>query len=422
MKNTPPRFVRLPSRSTLIVLLVLSCVLAVSRMAGLSDMEFKGDEQAVVDIIASLNHHAWTPLAPVSNHSGVAHSSLVYYVMRFLSGSSTRPPDIVAGIALFNLLAIFLPMWLLAGSRRYLATFAMCVTSMALIVGSRKIWEPDLQAAWICLGIGFMGVSLEWKTRWSAVMAGIGAFCLVMAGHMYLPAMFVAAVACAAILFSFAMAKRRKLVRGWLIGAALGWATVAPWAVKMITGAPGTGGAGGADAHLHTADLWRSLAMGITLPSPYPVYRLYVQSGVKELFDGPYGILLTITLICLGLACAIWMILVIAGAAITARGWRDALADPLVLAFAALLVCMPIALYLARLGNYLHFWFAVLPFAYYWIAWTLEQVPRARKWLTRLLVLGCAASLLSAVSFGCLVHQNKGLPGEYGQSYRASHR
>jgi hypothetical protein len=404
------------------VLLVLSGVLAVSRMACLSDMEFKGDERIVVEIVTSLGHHAWTPLAPVSNHSGVAHSSLVYYVMRFLSGSATQPLSIAAGIAFFNLLAILLPMWLLAGRRHYFATFAMCVTSTALIFGSRKIWEPDLQAAWVCLGIGFLGGSLEWKTRWSAVLAGTGAFCLVMAGHMYLPAMFVAAVACAAILLSFVLSKRRYLVRGWLIGAALGWATVMPWAVKMIAKAPGTSGAGGANAHLNLADLGRSFAMGITLPSPYPVYRLYLQSGIKELFAGPYGALLTLTLICFGLACVAWMILVVAATATTARRWRDALRDPLVLTFAALLVCMPLALYIARLGNYLHFWFAVIPFAYYWIAWALTRASRARQWLTRLLVLGCFTSLLAALSLGYLVHENKGLPGEYGQSYRASHR
>jgi hypothetical protein len=391
-------------------------------MAYLSDMEFKGDEQTVVDIIASLSSHAWTPLAPVSNHSGVAHSSLVYYVMRFLSGSSTRPLSIAAGIALFNLIAILLPMWLLAGRRQYLATFAMCVTSTALIMGSRKIWEPDLQAAWICLMIGFLGAGSERTTRWSAGLAGAGAFCLVMAGHMYLPAMFVAAVACAAILLSFVLSRRWQLVRGWLAGAAIGWATVVPWAVMMIAKAPGSSGAGGASAHLHVADLWRAFAMGITLPSPYSVYRLYVRSEVKELFAGPYGALLTITLICLGLACAAWMILVVAAMATTARRWRDALRDPLVLAFAALLVCMPLALYLARLGNYPHYWLAVLPFAYYWIAWALSRAPHAQQWLRRLLVLGCAASLLAAVSLGYLVHENQGLPGEYGQSYRASHQ
>ena len=422
MPPNPSRFAWLPPRSTLLLLLALSGILAVSRMAFLSDMEFKGDERIIVEIIASLGSHAWTPLAPVSNHSGLAHSSLVYYVMRFLSGSRIQPLSIAAGIALFNSIAILLPMWLLAGRRQYLLTFAMCVTSMALIFGSRKIWEPDLQAAWICLMIGFLGPGSERTTRWSAALAGAGAFCLVMAGHMYLPAMFVAAVACAAILLSFVLAKRWQLVRGWLVGAALGWATVVPWAVKMIAKAPGSSGASGADAHLHLADLWRALAMGITLPSPYAVYRLYLRSEIKELFAGPYDVTLTLTLICLGLACVAWMILVVAAVETTARRWREALRDSLVLAFAALVVCMPLALYLARLGTYLHFWFPVLPFSYYWIAWALTRAPRAQQWLRRLLVLGCATSLMAAVFLGCLVHENQGLPGEYGQSYRASHR
>jgi hypothetical protein len=403
------------------MLLVLTGILAVSRMAYLSDMEFKGDERVIVEILASLNQHAWTPLAPVSNNSGLAHSSLVYYVMRFLSGSKVLPLSIAAGIALFNIVAIFLPMWLLAGRRQYLATFAMCVTSTILIFGSRKIWEPDLQAAWICIGIGFLGGSIEWKTRWSAVWAGAGAFCFVMAGHMYLPAMFVAAVACLAILFSFALTRRWQLMRGWLVGAALGWATVIPWAVKMITKAPGSSGVGGAHVHLQLADLWRALAMGITLPSPFSFFRLYLQSELKELFAGPYGVTLTLTLIFIGLSCVAWMILVATAVATTGRRWHDALGDPLVSAFAALLVCMPLAIYFSRLGTYLHYWFAVLPFAYYWIAWALMRASRAKLWLTRLLVLGCITSLLAAVSLGCLVHENQGLPGEYGQTYRAMH-
>ncbi len=396
-------------------ILAATAAAIVPRFLWLSDMEFKGDELQSANGIANLRLSHWTPLAGISAHSGFVNSSGFGYLLHCLVPNG-QPLSMVAAVAAFNAFAIVVPLWWLRRSPHFLFTFAMCGTSMALILGSRKIWAPDLQAPWVCLSIGLLGASLDRSRKWAAPFASLAAFCLVMAGHMYLPAVFVAAVGGIAVTAAHVVSKRWKQTAAWIIGAIAGWATFIPWAVMMVSGAPGTRGASSAAREFRIAQWVDSLKMGLTLPTPYNVYTLYLEPSLDWMFNHRPSLWLNLTLAWIAVACVIAITLFAAAIWSAITCWRDAIKDPLLLTAIALFVAMPVALFTARLGTYLHYWFAVIPFFYYWIAWAVTQ--KSRLW-QKLTVAACVASLLADVCFAGLVHENRGLPGEYGQSYSA---
>jgi hypothetical protein len=101
------------------------------------------------------------------------------------------------------------------------------------------------------------------------------------------------------------------------------------------------------------------------------------------------------------------------------RHWREAARDPLVASALALLAGTPLVLFTIRLGNFLHYWLGVLPFAYYLVAWAVTY--RADTAETRRLNIAawacCAISAVATFHLMLLVHQAGGLPGEYGPAY-----
>lgn len=384
-----------------------------SRCVLLSDMEFKSDEEEAVSLIAHADLARWSPLGPVSGHAKIAHSSGFHYLLHCLAPFD-EPLSIVATIAAFNAFAIAIGAFLLRGSKRYVYTFALCSTSLALILGSRKIWTPDLQAAWVCLSIALLGLSVGSSQPRALFLAALSAFCLVMVGHMYLPGVYVAAVGCAAAFLAFATTRRWLHLAGWTAGAVLGWSTFVPWALAMLRGVPGTRAEHEA-TRVYDLERWLSaLRTGLTVHTPYDVYQLYLapeQAWIRRNQSCPW---LNSTLVLMGAACCVGLIVFALAIWTAIARWRAVLRDPLLLTAIALLLTMPLALYLAGLGTYLHYWLATIPFYYYWISWAVVRRARVCRWL----VIGlCSSSLLAAIGFTGLVHKNNGLPGEYGQSY-----
>ena len=384
-----------------------------TRCSWLTDMEFKSDEELTVHTLAQLSLDHFSPVGPISHHSGLAQSSGFFYVLRLLV-FDYQPLSIVAWIAALNAAAIILPLWWFRRSAKYTCTFALCATSLTLVVGSRKIWTPDLQAAWVCISIGLLGLSLRRSRLWAFVLAASAAFLLIMAGHMYLPGAYTAAVAGPVVLISFAVARRWSQCSGWLVGAMAGWATFIPWAITVLSAAPGTHAAPRL-VHTHEMANWfAAIRTGITICTPYDVYDRYINPDERWLLIHHPGFWLSSTWFWTAISTVIGVTVFGAAIWLAVKLWRVAIRDPLLLTAAVLLLTIPNLLYAARLGSYIHYWFAAIPFFFYWIAWGATRGARIWKWLT---VALCVTSLLAAASFINLVHENHGLPGEYGESY-----
>lgn len=390
-------------------------VTLVSRWLWISDMEYKSDEALTARTIAHLDWTSWTPLAPVSDHSGIAHSSGFYY---FLFGVTPdqQPFTIATTIALLNASAIIVPLWCLRRNAKYFYTFALCATSLTLIVGSRKIWTPDLQAAWVCASIALVGASCARSKLRNLPLAALAAFCLVMAGHMYLPAVFVAAIGGLSVLIAYGVAHRWLQFVGWIVGSAAGWSTFIPWALALLSRAPGT------HAHAQTlplgaAQFMNAVRMGFAIHTPHSVYALYLQPQKGWMNEhASSSVWLKSTLLWIDVSCVIGCVLFAASVLMALRRRREVVRDPLLLTACGLLFAMPIALFMAQLGTYIHYWLAAVPFFYYWIAWTATRGAAVWRWLA---VATCVTSWLAASSFAGLVHDNKGLPGEYGTAFSA---
>jgi hypothetical protein len=80
------------------------------------------------------------------------------------------------------------------------------------------------------------------------------------------------------------------------------------------------------------------------------------------------------------------------------------------------MLTLPLVLYQMRLGAYIHYWFAVLPFIFYWLSWGVSRGARGWRWV---ILVSCATSLMSVTGFLQTVHEAHGLRGEYGQAYSA---
>ncbi len=407
--------------ATLLLLLLATFGL---RLLWISDMEWKADEKATVAHIASLGERPWKPMAEVASHSGVAHPSGFLYLLRWGTLTRSEPIPLVAVVALLNALSIAIPLWLIRRSPRLVLAFAMCATSMMLILGSRKIWAPDLVAVWLCLGMGFFAAALEpgkRSQRKRLAYLALGGFFLPLSGQMYLPGVFYAGLF-SAIAFAWLLWRApRRLAWAWLAGSIAGWLTLAPYFYAMIAQVPGTYAPGAAASHLEIKQLWAILRGELMLPSPGGVFVLYLKPGMdwlRQYYSGPaYYLTLAWTLAAAVLWIALWWATLIR----TARNWRELGRDPLALTSAAVVAGIPVALFLARLGAHLHYWLGALPFAYYLAAWAayLKPETRASQRLTRLAWICCVLSAVATIQFMILVSQVRGLPGEYGQTYRS---
>jgi hypothetical protein len=397
--------------------LVVIVAAIVPRLLWIEDVEFKHDELVDAATIARLGKVPWSPLAGISAHSGIAQSSGFVNLLHLLVPDG-RPLSIVSAIALLNTLSIVLPVWWLRRSSRHVFMYALCATSMTMILYSRKLWAPDLQAVWVCLSIGLLAAGRYRPDFRSVLLTGLAGFCLVMAGHMYLPAAFVAAVCCSVVTIALVAHRRWKPALAWVCGALAGWATFIPWALLILARAPGTHAASKRLSPFGLFAQWAdAVHMGLTVHTPSCVYELYLRPILTAKFTAQANAFLNLTLFWIAVAVIAGMPLLAAAIWAAVSEWREAVRDPLVMTAVALLVSMPIALCAARLGTYVHYWLAVLPFFYYWIAWTVtRRSQRWREWT----VVTCGASLLAFLSFAALVHENGGLPGEYGRSYHAT--
>jgi len=386
----------------------------IPRCLWLTDMEYKSDEAATVRTLAGLAWKHWTPLAPLSKHSGIAHSSGFFYLL-FGITPNKGPITIVAAIALLNTIAIVVPLWCLRRTPKYFYTFALCATSLTLILGSRKIWTPDLQAAWVCASIALVGASSAASKQRSFLLAALAAFCLVMAGHMYLPGVFVAALGSLTVFIVYAITRRWMQCSGWAIGAAAGWSTFIPWAMAMFSHVPGSRAEHGPSLTFSVDQLLAAARMGLTVQSSYDVYDRYLRPNTSWLNEQLASSLFAkSTLLWIVISCLLGCTLFTTSIIMVLRRRREVLRDPLLLTACGLLLTMPVALFMARLGTYIHYWLAVIPFFYYWIAWTVTRGAVVWRWMV---VAVCVTSWLAASSFAGLVHENHGLPGEYGRSF-----
>jgi hypothetical protein len=155
--------------------------------------------------------------------------------------------------------------------------------------------------------------------------------------------------------------------------------------------------------------------MGLTVHSSYDVYDLYLRPNAIWLNEQLSSSLLAkSTLLWIAISCVLGCTLFAASIIMAMRRQREVLHDPLLLTACGLLLTMPVALFLARLGTYIHYWLAVIPFFYYWIAWSVTRGAAVWRWMAAVV---CVTSWLAAISFAGLVHENQGLPGEYGRSF-----
>jgi hypothetical protein len=405
--------------------LVFVFVAALSRLLFLNDMEFKADEKATVEILSSLFSVPYSPLAPVSYHSGLAHSSGFFYFLRLISFGSNDPLMIVSAIAFFSSLSIAIPAWFLRTSKKYLLCFAMIASSFTLFLGTRKIWTPDLVAAWIIWSIGLFFISeLPQYARVRKPLLALSGICSVMAVHMYLAAAPAALMAFVVIGTALLLKKDRAGAAAWISGSVLAWLTFVPYAYLMFTGAQGTTAANGLTT---TYTMWQFNAVVsalFTVPSPFNAYALYLRPVLPHIAAIGSGKILGATLFWLLLAVCAWLVLFWWALYIVvknlAQNWRSAFSEPMLLTSLLVWLGTGAGLFFSHLGAWLNYWFGVLPFAYYMITWACFHNPESKavKIMRRTAWAACLLSFVLVVHFALLVHQTNGLPGEYGPSYQ----
>jgi hypothetical protein len=118
---------------------------------------------------------------------------------------------------------------------------------------------------------------------------------------------------------------------------------------------------------------------------------------------------------------ALWLVLFWSSIAIAARHWRSSFKDPMCVTSIAVWLGTGTALFITRLDSWLNYWFGVLPFVYYIIAWACYEAPesRASGFMRKAAWAGSVLSFILILHFAVLVHQMRGLPGEYGPSYQS---
>ena len=392
------------------------------RTVWIGDMEYKEDEEINVAFLGKLGSSSYTPLAPVSQHAGIAHSSGFYYLIGLFLGGSRDP--LVAGIVVAVINSVFLAaaLWIARHHDVMRYVLALCATSIVMVVYSRKIWQADLFVPWIFFGLALLAVGLRvppgFKRSGTLFLSSL---CLVLAMHMYLGAGIAAFVVGTYLFVWFLATGRRQDAFSWAAGLVLGGLSFIPWMIAILKNVPGSHGPSALAAHLEWDQL-RSLAgTALTLPTPNQFYDVYLKENARDLLSGQWGMLFRITRFFIHLAigfgsAAFWLALI----SIIA-GWRKALRDPLLAAgLCAVIINIPVV-FMMRLGNYMHYWLGVVPLAFYLMAWTATETPHRRLVVPqRVLVMGlCMTSALASICFLALVHARQGLPGEYGWAYRA---
>jgi hypothetical protein len=398
------------------------------RFFWITDMEYKRDEAATVRFVESLAHAPWTPLAPVSDHSGLAHSSGFFYLLHWLSLGSSDPLVLVSVIAGLNALAIALVLWFSRGSMKGRLFALMCASSFTLVLASRKIWTPTLMPAWAVLCIGLVLYAenrrIDSPTR-SRLALVVGGLAILLTGHMYLPGFSLAAGVAPAIALFYLVQRRWADFRAWVSGCFLGLATWLPYLQKILTHAPEAFSSD--PLILHSARdpfrviwLWNSIKVSLQLAAPIEMARLYIFRAYGEVKAvSPAWLLLSLSILILALSL-LWVGVYLAS---LTRIWKRrsaATADPLVWASFAGVVSTIIGLQVVKLGNMPFYWFGVVPFAYYLIAWACADggMQGFGKRMRFLVYLGSVGSAVAVLLFFVLVHVTGRFMPEYRDTYR----
>ncbi len=412
------------------------------RLFWISDMEFKGDELGTLQYMTDLISKAdYSPLSPIAENSGFSHSSGFFYFLKWISFGSKDPIWIATSIAVANALGIAIALWLNRQSKKSLVLFAMCATSLNLVLGSRKIWTPDLVPFWIYLFIGLFLFTFSSdaaenfkKTPPSFIKKftlSLSAICLILSGHMYIPGVCFALIGTVSV-FTWLMWRRlSSLLLPWSIGSILGWLTWFPYLISLWKQ---SSTAIKSNSHIaqsitssfHFIGFWHQLRYMLALPSPYGSLRLYLLKSLPEIqqtTSSPF--LLNLTLIVLIGTCVFWTLGFFLSWIQVIRLRNKALKDGMLFVSISILFGTILALQIVKMGVHLHYWLGAIPFAYYIMAWAYENfspILFSKFHIRKLAWLGMGGAIASVLLFFILVRQSGGLEGEYKKSYRTQMR
>jgi hypothetical protein len=385
------------------------------RVAWVSDMEYKADERLNVAFLLSLSDRPATALAPISQHAGLASSSGFYYLLSALAPKAATPLVYGRAVAWCNAILLVLAFLLARPSRDTAAALALCAVSITLIVHSRKVWQPDLVAGWVCLGMGALARAFQLSGGWRRVMLLAAALPFVVAAHMYVGALATCAAVAVAIAIHLARARAWRDLVAWAAGFVLGGLTLLPWALAVLRGTPGAVGPSSAAARLSLASLGPILASVGALPAPLQLQRVYLEPIVPWMHAHHDGVWLRVTLVWIWTAIALGVALWALAFVRIGMKPRELRSDPLLTSAVAVVLLHVPALFIARLGSYQHYWLGAIPFAFY--ALTRTSLQPARRLFSGLWVAFAASLLLASLHFLVLVHRHGGLPGEYGPAF-----
>jgi hypothetical protein len=394
---------------------------ALGRLIWLEDMEFKSDEREWVDTMVNLWERPYSPLAPESHHSGIPHSSGFFHFLRVISFASNDPVVMVSAIAGFSAAVMLLGLAFPRRTETDLLALAMMSTSFTLFLGTRKIWTPDLIAAWPILGLCLWSLSERAATaRAVAWLTGASAFAFVIAPHMYLSAVPAALAPTLAVPAVWLLRKRARpgpgRLRAWLLGAFAGWATFIPYFVArlFVKASPRS------NPPISANEFGQVVMDALTLPSPLKAYLSYLWHSSERMREHHPSVLLDLTLIFVVSAILVWTLLFWAVLARLLTRWRQTLDSPMVVAALLAWIGTAAGILSSRLGSWLNYWLGAVPFVYFLMACTAQHDPGSRfsRIMRPALWAACVVSLVATFHFALLIHRTGGFSGEYGKSYR----
>jgi hypothetical protein len=158
---------------------------ALLRLHGLAAMEFKGDEQAALDLgIGFLQAQpSWSPRSwptyGIVSSNGVANAPLFTWIVAAAWAVTRHPVGVTRMVALSNALCLY-PLWLWArrrmDQRRALCTLALAAVSPFAVIFSRKIWNCDMLLPGVLAvlwGIEWMRGERPWRGVALLLVAGL---------------------------------------------------------------------------------------------------------------------------------------------------------------------------------------------------------------------------------------------------------
>lgn len=380
-------------------------------------MEFQADQAGTSLLISEIAHRPWSPISGFAGNSGIAHSTGFFYFVSWMSGGSRDPLVQVLSIALFNAFPIVLGLWFFRRNAVRFLAFAMMAVSPALVADSRKIWTPDLMAAWSTLSLFFFlkanevrdGVKTQGRTDLGCLilffLSGVSG---VMGGHMYLPGVLVAGIA--TVLWSgWLWVRDRKCAWAWMAGCGLGWATFIPYIFKLVFQTCEVIQGHGSPRKFSSTQILYFLETFLFLPTPLAPYKLYVGKALDAMWirfpHGWVGILVFFA----GVGFLIWTPLYWLSVGLLCRSWKSARQDPVVFLVAFLVPGLLLGLGFLKLAAiHLNYWLGVLPYLYYLLSWGIYRQARRSYLIAAWAGVGCFLGFSGV--FLILAHLAGGVP------------